>query len=126
MYTEGYDQWFKLNKNLTAPYNEWNKVTNDIFKRIASQNLELIGESYSRFSDRLKRLSSIKKPEDFLILQKDILNEDLSLSLEYFQKIIHLYMENMEELAKLWGTTAAKVTEKAVEKAQKFGERAER
>jgi hypothetical protein len=120
MYIEGYEQWFKLNKQFASPFNEWNKVTTDICKRVAAQNLELIGESYSRFSERLKRLSNVKKPEEFLLLQKDMLNEDITLTLEYFQKIIHLFMENMEELAKLWGTTAAKVTEKAVEKAQKF------
>jgi len=126
MYNEGFEQWFKLNKNFNAPINEWNKVTTDICKRIAAQNLEIIGESYSLFSERLKRLSNIKKPEDFINLQKDILNEDLTLTLEYLQKIIHLSMENMDELTKLWGTTAAKVTEKAVEKAQKFAERAEK
>jgi hypothetical protein len=35
-------------------------------------------------------------------------------------------MENMDELTKLWGTTAAKISEKAVEKAQRQAEKADR
>lgn len=120
MYIEGYEQWFKLNKNWSSPLTEWNKATTDICKRMATQNLEFISENYTRFSERLKRLSSIKKPEDLLNLQREMLNEDMTLALENMQKLIHISMENMDELAKLWGTTAAKITEKAVEKAQKF------
>jgi len=120
---EGYDQWFKLNKSWNTPFTEWNKVTMEICKRMAAHNLEMVGENYSRFSERLKRISNIKKPEDFLNLQKDIINEDLTATLEHMQKMVHLSMENMEELTRLWGTSAAKITEKAVEKAQKYAEK---
>lgn len=126
MYIEGFEQWFKLNKNIGMPLHEWNKITTDICKRMAAQNLEILGEGYSRFSERLKRLTNIKKPEDLINLQKDILNEDITLTLAYLQKMVHLSLENMDELAKSWGTTAAKVTEKAVEKAQKYSEKAEK
>ncbi|VVC76960.1 hypothetical protein AQUSIP_22870 [Aquicella siphonis] len=126
MYHEGFDQFFKINKSFTAPVSEWNKTLNEIGKRIAEQNLEIIGENFNRVSSQLKRLSSVRKPEDFLNLQKDCLSENISASIDITQKIAHLAMENMEEIAKLWGTTAAKITEKAVEKAQKFTEKPEK
>jgi translation initiation factor 2 alpha subunit (eIF-2alpha) len=126
MYTEGFDQWAKLNKNFTAPFNEWNKATSEICKRISDQNLELFGENFSRFSDQVKRLSNVKKPEDLFNLQKDLMSENITASIELMQKIIHITMENMEDIAKLWGSTAAKISEKAVEKAQKFAEKTEK
>lgn len=126
MYHESFDQLFKVNKNLTAPVSEWNKTLNEIGKRIAEQNLEIIGDNFNRISSQLKRLSSVRKPEDLFNLQKDCLSENISASIDVAQKISHMAMENMEEIAKLWGTTAAKITEKAVEKAQKYTEKSEK
>lgn len=126
MYNEGFEQWFKLNKNLSAPMNELNKATTEISKRISEQNLQLIEENVARISNQLKRLSSVKKPEDFLNLQRDCFSENMTASIETAQKIMHMAMENLEEISKVWGSTAAKITEKAVEKAQKYTEKAEK
>jgi uncharacterized protein with HEPN domain len=105
MYTEGYDQWIKINKNMTAPVTEWNKATSELCQRMAQQNLELIGENFSRLSDQLKRFTNIRKPEDFLNLQKEVFNEDVTATIECMQKIIHTSMENMEEFTKLCGSS---------------------
>lgn len=126
MYTEGFEEWIKMNKNLTAPINELNKASTEIYKRITDQNLELFGENLSRFTEQLKRLGSIKKPEDFINLQKDMMGENITGTIETLQKVIHMNMETMEEIAKLWGSTAAKISEKAVEKAQRYTERTEK
>ena len=126
MYIEGFEQWFKLNRNLGLPMNDLNKVTSEISKRISEQNMELIEENVARFSNQLKRLSSLKKPEDILNLQKDFISENISASVETTQKIIRMGIQNLEELSKVWGYTAAKITEKAVEKAQKYAEKAEK
>ncbi|RDI38964.1 phasin family protein [Aquicella lusitana] len=104
MYTEGFEQWFKVNKNLTTPLNEWNKACTEMCRRMTQQNLELIGENVSRLSERLKRISSVRKPEDFFNLQKECLNEDMAASIEYMQKYIHNSMENFEEFTKLCGS----------------------
>lgn len=101
MYTEGYDQWFKVNKNVALPMAEWNKVTTELCQKITQQNLELMGENFSRVSDQLKRLTSIKKPEDMLSLQKECLDEDLKATMEWTHKYIQLLMENMEVFTKL-------------------------
>jgi hypothetical protein len=126
MYTEGFEQWFKLNKNMTGPLNELGKTATDICRRSAQQNLEIIGENLNRFSDQMKRLSNVRKPEDLINLQRECLNEDISAVMENTQKLAHNAMENYEELSRIWGSTAAKVTENAVEKAQKYTEKAEK
>lgn len=104
MYTEGLEQWLKVNKNFTNPLVEWNKVTNELCRRIAEQNLELIGENITLFSDQLKRISNAKKPEDFINIQKDILTEDMTAAVETTQKIIHIAMGSMEQCTKLCGS----------------------
>lgn len=94
--TEGFDQWFKA-KNFTTPLNEWNKLTTNMCRRIAQQNLEIIGENVSRFSDQLKRFSNVKKPEDFLGLQKECFDENLKANMQIMQKFIEKTLENVEE-----------------------------
>lgn len=126
MYNEGLDNLLKMNKTFTAPLGEWNKAINDIGKRIADQNMEIIAENFTRVSNQLKRLSNVRKPEDFFNLQKDCLSENISAGIDLTQKVIHMTMENFEEISKLSGTTAAKITERAVEKAQKFAEKGEK
>ena len=103
MYTEGFEQWFKLNKNMTA-LSEWNKTTADMCQRVAQQNLSIMEENLTRISDQIKRASSVRKPEEWLTLQKDIINEDITAAVECAQKITHTYMENMDALTKLCGT----------------------
>lgn len=126
MYTEGFEQWFKANKNMSAPLAEMGKATTDICRRCAQQNMEMMSENYSRLTDQMKRLSSVRKPEDFFNLQREIINEDITAAMENLQKWTHNALENYEELSRLWSTTAAKVTETAVDKAQKYTEKSER
>lgn len=126
MYLEGFEQWYKMNKNLSTPVSDLSKATTEIFKRITEQNLEIIGENYSRFSEQLRRLSTIRKPEDLLNFQRDCLNENWTAALKNSQRLMHLTLENFEELSRLYGASAVKVTEKAVDKAQKFARKAEK
>lgn len=97
MYNERFEQLFKANKNLSGPLNEWNKTTTELCRRAAQQNLEMIGENFTRFSEQLKRLSSVRKPEDLISFQKDCINEDVTATLENMQKIIRMTMESVEE-----------------------------
>lgn len=105
MYTEGFEQWFKMNKNLNVPMSEWNKATTDMLKHLTEQNLEIISDNFSHLSDQLKRFSNIRKPEDLLHLQKECLTEDMSLLIEDMQKIAHASLESIEELSKLLSLT---------------------
>lgn len=102
---EGLDQWFKFNKNLSVPMGEWNKMSVDICRHIAEQNLEILSENLTHLSDQLKRFSHLKKPEDLLHLQKECLNEDVNLLMEDLQKITHQTLENIEEFTKLWSSS---------------------
>jgi len=128
MYTEGFEQWFKLNKNMTNPMNEINKAATEICRRSAQHNMELIGENVTRLSDQLKRFSNVRKPEDFFNLQKECLNEDMSALMKNMQELSQNALENFEELSKILGSTAAKVTESTVEKAHthKYTEKSEK
>lgn len=103
MYTEGFDQWLKMSKHLTSPIGDWNKVASDVIRRTTQQNLDIIGENFSRLSDQFKRLSHVRKPEDLLALQKDLINEDITAAINTSQLIIHTAMENMEEITKACG-----------------------
>jgi hypothetical protein len=124
MYNENIEQWFKLNKNIGTPVSEMNKATTDMCKRIAEQNLELIEENIARFSNQVKRLSNVRSPEELINLQKDCLSENITAGMETTQKIIQMGMENVEEVSKLLGTTASKVSEKVVEKTRKYVKKA--
>jgi len=123
MHNENYEPWLKLGKNLSSPLSEWNKTSIDLGKRLAELNLQIINENILRVSTQFRRLSTMKKSEDLFNLQKDCINENISSTIETTQKLIHVAMENMEIIANLWGSTASKITEKAVEKAQKFHEK---
>jgi hypothetical protein len=110
MYTEGFDQWIKMNKNMTSPLTEWNKATTELCQRAMQQNLELMGENFSRASNQLKRFTSVRKPEELLSLQKECFNEGLTTMLENTQKLIHTTMENLEQFTKLLGSTMRDAT----------------
>ena len=104
MYSESLDQWFKANKNFTNPFMEWNKLATEICRHVAEQNIELLGENVSRMSEQLKRISHVKRPDDLLNLQKEIITEDVAAVIENTQKVIHLALESMEQCTKLCGT----------------------
>lgn len=104
MYTEGFDQWLKMSKYLSSPMGDWNKTFTEIVRRTTQQNLEIIGDNFARLSDQCKRLSHVRKPEDLINLQKDILSEDIAASINNTQTLVHTAMENMEEMTKLCGT----------------------
>lgn len=109
MYNEGFEQFAKLSKHITAPMSEWHKAATDIAQRMTQQQIEIVSENFSRLSDQMKRFSHIKRPEDVITLQKDCLNEDISAVIENSQKLVHMSMENMEELTKLCGTVRESV-----------------
>lgn len=123
MQSDGFEQWFKLNKSLTNPLSELSKTATEILRRTAQQNLELMSENCFRLSEQLKRLSHVKKPEELLNFQKDYVNENISATIENTQKIMQLCMENFEEFSKLCSsalrdpiTQAVRTAEKATEK----------
>jgi hypothetical protein len=109
MYNEHFDQFAKLSKHISTPINEWNKAATDILQKVTQQNIELVSENFSRLSDQMKRFSHVKRPEDLITLQKDCVNEDISAAIENTQKIVHMSMENMEEITKLCGTVRESV-----------------
>ena len=122
MFIDGFEQWSKLNKNFSLPLDEFSKETASLYRRIAQKNLEWVSENLSRTSDQLARLSNTKKPEEFLNVQKECLNENMKATIENIQKITQLIMENIQEFTKLWASCrepinhAAKVMTKVAEK----------
>lgn len=126
MLNTNYDQLFRMGKNFNLPFNEWSKAAAAISQRVMAHNLGIIGEQCSLVSDQLNRLTTIKKPEELLNMQKEFLSENLSLGLKSAKETMALSLENVDELTKLWSTTAAKVTEQAVEKAKKYAEKSEK
>lgn len=108
MYTEGFEQLFKMNKSLSAPLSEWSKIATEIYRRTVEQNLEIMSENLSRLSEQAKRLSHVKKPDELFNLQKDCLTEDVNVAIEELQQIMHRSMENMEELTRLYSLRESK------------------
>ena len=116
MNTEGFERLFKMNKNFSGPLTDVGKLATQIYTHAAQQHMEIIGENIERFTEQLKRLSSIKSPEELLNEQKNCLNEDVTATIETVQKVIHTSMESMEELTKLCGT----ICESAAHQQQKY------
>jgi hypothetical protein len=119
MHSHDFEQMFKLNKSFGMPFLEWNRTTLEIMKHLSEKNLKLLGDYFELLSDQCKRLSACKS-EEFFEVQKDIMNENMTAQMENIQKCIQNNMESWEEIAKVWGSVAARVTEKAVEKAQNY------
>lgn len=119
MITEGFEQWFKLNKAFTGPINDWGKAATEICQRTAQQNLEMFGDNLSRTADQLKRLGAAKKPEDLLNLQKDIVNENTTATMDNIQKLINTSLENMEEFSKIFNPF--KESSSSMKTVEKFG-----
>lgn len=130
MNIEGYEQWIKLNKNLTTPLSEWNKAATDVYQHMTEHHLAMIRDNFSHLSNQFKRFSDVKKLEDLLDLQKECLNDDLNLLIEDMQKCSQTSLESLEELAKLWGsathesvTTIARKVKEKTKKTSKIAHR---
>ncbi len=106
MYIEGFEQWFKVNKNVSAPISEWNRAVTEISSRVMRQNIELMGENFSRLSDQFKRFSSVRRPEELIALQKDCLNENVSASINGLQKMVQTTIDNLEDFTRLCSACA--------------------
>lgn len=119
MRTEDFEQAFKFNKDLSGTFTEWNKSATEMLRHVTQQNLELLGENFTRFSNQLNRLSTARKPEEFFTLQTECLKENTTAAVSNLQKIIHLNMENFELLTKLCGTTLRDSTYAATKTAEK-------
>lgn len=121
MYNDSFEQLFKT-KGFSTPVSEFQKSFLEILRRSTQQQLELASENIAKFSEQVKRLSRIKKPEDLVDLQKDIFNEDVSSGIETSQRLMHIFMENLEECSHLCSAAneaamaQAKATGRKVEK----------
>jgi hypothetical protein len=116
MQSENFENFFKAT--------EFNKIATEIGHKIAEHNIEIIGETITRMSDRIKHVSTIKKPEEFIELQKEFIAEDLSLGMEHFQKLMNLSLESIETLTNVCAkgnkaTSGAKSNTKAKTKRRK-------
>jgi len=106
MNSEAFEQWFKMNKNLNmSSLNGWNKNINDALCQIAEKQLDCISDcvsnSCSTLSEQFKQLSR-SKPENFLAIQKESINQGMSAWLSNTQKILNTSVETMEEISKLY------------------------
>jgi len=104
MRTQDFDQWFKISKNMTTPFHEWSKACMEMGKRLTQQQLDMLSENVSRLSDQFNRLSRIRRPEEWIDLQKDCLHENINASMETVQKLIQLSVENVTQFTNLCGT----------------------
>lgn len=103
MYTEGFEQWVKLNQNLTAPLAELNKTTTQMLQKVYQQQIEMTSDNIARISNQIKRMGHVKKPEEMMTLQKECISENISSAVDNMQKLIQISMQNFEELTKTYG-----------------------
>lgn len=122
MYTDHFDQWFKINK-LGAQLGEIHKATSDSFKRITEESIDLMEENLARYSSQLKRLAEVKSLEELPGLQKDCISENIAAAAQNLQRFFQLGLEAQEEILKKMNHTAAKTMDKTVEKARAQSQR---
>ncbi|MFZ2314266.1 MAG: phasin family protein [Gammaproteobacteria bacterium] len=101
---QGFESFLNMGKNLQHPMSDLNKATTEICQRLVQENIDILEENVSRFSDQLKRLGRVHRPEELISLQKDCFNEDISAAIQNMQKYVHMSMESMEDLTKLAGS----------------------
>lgn len=120
MYTEGFEQWLKTaNKNFGAPIADMQKANTEIWRHLMSDHLEMVSDNLSRLSDQLKRLAHVKRPEDYLNVMRECINEDINASIENSQHLLHSTLEHFEHFARTYGS----VQESTLKQAHKERER---
>lgn len=131
MYTESMEQLLKANKNLSAPLSEWNKLTADTIRRILEENIELLSEdfqilseNFSLLSHQLDRISHVKKPDEYMSVVRECVNENINKSIENSQRLLRASMDHFQEAVKACGTiqeTTLKTTIKDKERERERG-----
>lgn len=100
MITDGFEQYYKFSKNFLNPLNDVSKSVLDLCRRLNQGTLEIAGDNLNRTALQLKRMSSVKRPEELLNLQKDLLSENLSAWMSDIQKWNTLAKDCFEEMNK--------------------------
>lgn len=100
MENKEFENWLNF-KTLGQPFSELNSTISDIAKRTTEQNFGIYAEAFSRYTDQLKRLSNIKRPEDYLTLMKECFNENVSAFIENSHKVTQNASQNMQELTRI-------------------------
>lgn len=100
----GFESFLNMGKNLQHPMSDLSKASTEICQRLVQENIEILEDNVSRFSDQLKRLARVRRPEELISLQKDCFNEGVSATIQNMQKYVHMSMESMEEFTKLAGS----------------------
>lgn len=113
MNTENFEQWYKQSKNFANPMNELNKTMTDLCRRATQEGLEIVSDNVSLLSDQMKRLSNIRKPEDYLNLTREYMTENMNASMSNVQKIMQLSMRTLEEMSHLSNNLPNATKEKA-------------
>lgn len=106
----GFESFLNMGKNLQHPMSDLSKASTEICQRLVQENIEILEDNVSRFSDQLKRLARVRRPEELVSLQKDCFNEDVSAAIQNMQKYVHMSMESMEEFTKLAGSAQEAAT----------------
>lgn len=101
MYNEHFEKWQRLGQNISAPIGDYSKATTDICRHAAQEGLEILNDNVALLSDQMKRLSGVRKPEDFANLSRECITEDMNACLQNVQKIMQLSMQTMQDLAKI-------------------------
>jgi hypothetical protein len=104
MVTEGFENYYKLGKNFLNPWNDIGKTVLDLCRRANQGTLEIAGDNLTRTAEQLKRLSSVKRPEEIINLQKECLNENISAWMSDFQKLLNLSLNSFEEINKTFNS----------------------
>jgi hypothetical protein len=123
MYTEGFQQWFKMNKNFGSPLMGWNKACAGMYQSISEQQLELLSGNLTLLSDQLKRFSQIKTPEDYFNLSRDVIQEDMNTLINNLQILLQATLLQLEEFINLTNTYTEKATKAAKSMGNKSSEK---
>ena len=67
MVTEGFEQYYKLNKNFMNPWNDVGKTVWDLCRRANQGTMEIAGENLNRAADQLKRMKRLGVQPSFLM-----------------------------------------------------------
>lgn len=104
MVTDGFEQYYKLGRTFLSPWNDVGKTVLEICRRANQGTLEIAEENLTRTADQLKRFNTVKRPEEFLNLQKECLNENITAWMGDIQKLINLSLGSFEEMNKSFTT----------------------
>jgi len=103
MGTEGFEQYLKMGKLVSTPWNDIGKAFLEVCRRGTQEVMDITSDNLIRTADQIKRFgTATKRPEELFNFQKECLNENTTAFVGTLQRVGNICLSSVEELNKVF------------------------